>query len=341
MYFLPGWWIQGPCLYLIGSNIITMHLRLLAVLFSLIMIQVWFVGCTKSGSDNPFDNVPPPPPPDTTTITPDMSSITGLHTVIFGPTCANSGCHDGTFEPDFRTIESTYNTMVLHPIIKNDPQGTYTHRVVPGNPDASQLIARLTYDIDGQSGIMPLITDPSSDWPTMKETYIQYIRAWIQNGAPDIQGNTPSPVDAIPSMQGNLGRVNGINMERADGGQGALRVPQNVTSLTLLFSFTDDKTLPANFTGNTIRFSSGPDDFNGKAPLDLEIVPTPISDKGFFGSQVPYTHRITINPKDYAVLGETIFFRTYVQDSSNPVTEIPTNASAYYFKTYFSLTIIE
>ena len=61
------------------------------------------------------------------------ASIEGLHANIFGKTCANSGCHDGNFEPDFRTIESTYNTLVFQPIIKNDLQGTYEYRVVPGN----------------------------------------------------------------------------------------------------------------------------------------------------------------------------------------------------------------
>jgi hypothetical protein len=28
-------------------------------------------------------------------------------------TCANSGCHDGTFEPDFRTLEGSYNTLLF------------------------------------------------------------------------------------------------------------------------------------------------------------------------------------------------------------------------------------
>ncbi|MBK7268515.1 MAG: hypothetical protein IPI07_03030, partial [Flavobacteriales bacterium] len=31
-----------------------------------------------------------------------------------------SGCHDGTFEPEFRTIASAYNSLVYHPVIAND-----------------------------------------------------------------------------------------------------------------------------------------------------------------------------------------------------------------------------
>lgn len=297
--------------------------------------------CTKNSHRNPFDDLPPPPSKDTTEIVHDMTSITGIHARIFVPTCANSGCHDGTFEPDFRTIESSYNTLVYHPIIKNDPLGSYTYRVVPGDPQASQLMARLTYDIDGQSGIMPLVVDPGAEWHSKSGEFIQHIRNWILDGARDIQGNTVSPVDAVPAMQGVLGRVNGQTMERADGGQGALRIPQVVQELELLFSFSDDKTLPSNFGVNEIRFSNGPDDFAGKPPFNLEILATPVQDKGYFGPQVLYTHRIVINPKDFVSLGQTMFFRVYVQDSSNPVTEIPSNNFAYYFKTFFSFTIIE
>src|SRR5210317_2664712 len=56
----------------------------------------------------------------------DANSIQGLHKNIFKPTCANSGCHDGNFEPDFRTIESSYNTLVNQAIIKNDENAPLT-----------------------------------------------------------------------------------------------------------------------------------------------------------------------------------------------------------------------
>jgi len=97
--------------------------------------------------------------------------------------------HDGTFEPDFRTIESSYNTLVGAAIIKNDPQNSFEYRVVKGNASASQLIARVTYDIDGNSGVMPLAVDPDSDWEANKETYIQNIEDWIAAGAKDVFGN--------------------------------------------------------------------------------------------------------------------------------------------------------
>lgn len=139
--------------------------------------------CNKNASTNPFTEVPDPNGETENPIELEPTSLAGLHQNIFKPTCANSGCHDGTFEPDFRTIEGTYNTLVNHPIIKNDPGNTFTFRVVPGNVEASQLVARVTYDIDGNSGIMPLAIDPDSDYAAKKEEYIQNIKDWISAGA--------------------------------------------------------------------------------------------------------------------------------------------------------------
>ncbi len=154
-------------------------------------MAILLASCTKEEHVNPYDLQEGGNTPQDSTTQLDPTSFGGLHARIFRPTCANSGCHDGTFEPDFRTIESSYNTLVNHPIIKNNPQGNYELRVVPGNPDASVLMARLTFDIDGNSGIMPLVVDPGSDWNDMADTHIQNIRTWIQNGAKDLFGNPP------------------------------------------------------------------------------------------------------------------------------------------------------
>ena len=152
------------------------------LLLYLLGVSLLAAACTQE-ADNPFE----PTREEEQTENPDGTlnpvSLAGLHRNIFRKTCANSGCHDGTFEPDFRTISSTYNTLVYHPIIKNDPQEAFEFRVVPGNVNQSLLIARLTYDIDGNSGMMPLITEPDSDWPEKREEYIDNIKTWISNGA--------------------------------------------------------------------------------------------------------------------------------------------------------------
>ena len=111
------------------------------------------------------------------------NGLPGLQDRVFQPTCANAGCHDGTFEPDFRTLGSTHATLVNQPVIKNDSLGSFGFRVVPGDTAASQLLARLTYDIDGNSGIMPLVIDPGSDYERNRELYISWVKRWILEGA--------------------------------------------------------------------------------------------------------------------------------------------------------------
>lgn len=156
--------------------------RIPTILIALPAACLLAVGCTKEPA-NPFDPFAEEEAVDNGEIQLDPTSLAGLHANIFGKTCANAGCHDGTFEPDFRTIGSTYNTLVNHPVIKNDPQGSFTYRVVPGDAGRSLLIARLTYDIDGNSGVMPLVVEPGSDWYEKKDEYIDHIKTWINEGA--------------------------------------------------------------------------------------------------------------------------------------------------------------
>ena len=151
--------------------------------FLLLILPLIFLACKKDVPPNPFDEVTNPNGEEEMPVELDPKSLPGLHQNIFKPTCANSGCHDGTFEPDFRTLESTYNTLVNHPVIKNDPANSFTFRVVPSNVDASQLVARVTYDIDDNSGIMPLSLEPDSDYNEKREEYIQNIKDWITAGA--------------------------------------------------------------------------------------------------------------------------------------------------------------
>jgi len=157
----------------------------------LLLAIALFVGCGEDDDTfiNPYDQIDEEIQQDSTDTELDPTSLAGLHANIFIKTCANSGCHDGTFEPDFRTVESSYNTLVNHPIIKNDPQNSFEVRVLPGDAAASQLVTRLEKDIDDNSGIMPLIIEPDSDWPEKREEYIQNIKDWIAAGAKDALGN--------------------------------------------------------------------------------------------------------------------------------------------------------
>ena len=83
------------------------------------------VACTKE--ENPFDAIERPAEEPVAQLLP-LDNFAGLHQRIFRPTCAVSGCHDGTFEPEFRSIAGAYNSLVLHPVTANDPQESFTYR---------------------------------------------------------------------------------------------------------------------------------------------------------------------------------------------------------------------
>lgn len=309
-------------------------------LLGIIALLLLAVGCTDEGElpPNPFDPYANPDSAgtNTTPVNLDPQSFAGLHHYIFRPTCANSGCHDGTFEPDFRSIESSYNTLVYHPLIKNDPQGSFTYRVVPGNPNASVLMTRLEVDIDGQSGIMPLALEPTSDWSVNRAQYIANIRAWIQNGARDIFGNAPSQGNIPPAMKGVVAFANGSStpLER-DTDNGAIILPGAVSSLEIWFSIEDDATASSALQYNKVKFASTLNEFGGVSEQNLQVAGTPITQMGYFNQTVQYTHRITIDPSNFP--GQQIFFRIYVQDGqSNSPTEIPSDGGADYIKEYFS-----
>ncbi len=175
--------------------------------------------CKKSNRpENPFDDPKNKPPVNTGPTDPlSLANFAGLHRQIFKPTCSNSGCHDGTFEPDFRTIESSYNTMVYQPVIKNNPAGSFLYRVLPGNANSSVLHERVVVDIDGISGIMPLSVDPQSDWPAKKAEYIAAIVAWINGGARDMFGNPPVNGPANPRLQGLMTVAPGYALSFGEG----------------------------------------------------------------------------------------------------------------------------
>ncbi|MFK7924102.1 MAG: hypothetical protein AB8H47_19245 [Bacteroidia bacterium] len=299
---------------------------------------VWVVGCTPEPYVNPFAGNKDP---NDSLIAPieilEPNSIEGIHARVFRPTCANSGCHDGTFEPDFRTVESAYNTLVWHPIIKNDPAGTYTYRVVPGASAASVIWNRLNQDIDGQSGIMPLQTDPGSDWDDKKADYLANIKAWIDGGAKDIFGNPPLNGELAPSLQGMLAFPvgNTTNKLSRDGANGPVKVPAGTNQVDLWFSLTDDNTAATDLLHNKARLSLEVNGFDSQADQNLQIV-NAISGPGLFGN-TSYTHKLTVDLSSYSS-GSLVYVRVYVKEGAQAaITEIPTDGSANYTKAYFSM----
>jgi len=141
-------------------------------------------------------------------------------------------------------------------------------------------------------------------------------------------------------MQGVAGKA-GSWLSREDAGQGALEVKQSRSELELYIALSDDSTSPTSLKENKIRFAPSADGFEDMEDKALELLSTPIERPGYEGDAVKYYHKITINPQDMAQLGETVFFRVYTQDDTNPLTEIPSNGGANYIKRYFSFKIVQ
>jgi len=165
-------------------------------LYVFVVVTV-IASCTTTPEvpENPFDDPSLGVPTDSIeaatadTLTLDPNSLAGLHKNVFKPSCANAGCHDGTFEPDFRTIQSSYNTLVNQTVIKLDtPNVSINKRLVPSDPDASMVFYRVAYSgLDEILYPMPIEASlMDNDWMLNKETYIQNLRTWIENGAPNV-----------------------------------------------------------------------------------------------------------------------------------------------------------
>jgi len=273
------------------------------------------------------------------------TSFSALHNNIFTPTCANSGCHDGNFEPDFRTIESSYNSLVYQPVIKNDINNSFTYRVDPGNSSKSVLYHRLIVDIDGISGIMPLSAEynPEHYWYDHEQEYINNIKTWIDDGAKDMFGNLPQLPNDIPLGRGMVvfesGQVN--NPLNRNSQNGTVFVPNNLDSIDIWFSVTDD-ILPANqLSYNKIKISNSLHNFSNILEENLSVLANPISEIGFFSSTnlESFYHRYSLDLSSYNS-GDIIYIKIYVKDDVNPITEIPNNGAPFPFIKYFSLTII-
>jgi hypothetical protein len=314
------------------------------ILNILTTVGLIFFGSCRSDKynepENPYDN------PDNdryngvfdTIKSPDPNTIAGLHKYIFKPTCANSGCHDGNFEPDFRTIESSYNTLVNQAIIKNDILNPLTARVTPDNEATSMLIRRLTIDLNANSGIMPLITEPGSDWPTKKEEYIQNIKTWINNGARDIKGNAPPAVDFPPQLHGMLA-YDGANLLPHQGFS-PVYVSSSVSNLDLYFAFLDDKTPNTSIGTLKVNFSLLANTFDPANEIAIQLAGSPKNEKGFYKEFVDFYHKVTINPNTYGKPGDVIWIRTKISDGVNPVIELPSDNSLFNAKSYYTIKIM-
>jgi hypothetical protein len=303
-----------------------------------------FFACKKDNKPdgkNPYDDWKYDVPSDQDSLpTLDPESFAGVYASVFKPFCANSGCHDGNFEPDFRSLESTYKSLVNKSVIKLDEQGQTPFRVVPGSADNSMLMRRMLEDLNGNSGIMPLSVDPSSDWHQKKETYIAQVKAWIDAGAKDVMGNSPQPVDIPPRLAGFAvtPAAAAIPFSRQGGAFASVLVPFSTSNVDIWFAF-EDPDLPAlQLAHNKVRASIHLPSLDVAQSYDLIPVSGP-SLLGLDNQTVTYTHRLTLPSSVLGNVGDVIWFRAYVQDASNPIVALPSAESIFRLKTYCSIKL--
>lgn len=292
------------------------------LLFFAISITIYSCKPDDNPPDNPYDDVDYATD-DKTVPPPDPNTIVGIHENIFKVKCNNPGCHDGTFEPDFRTVQSAFSTLVYHGIVKNDANDSYTYRVMPNDTSQSMLIRRLTHD-DAQLQRMP------ATGAYLTDSELQNIVNWINAGAPDMFGEIASLPNGEPVFLGYLAFDSAfvrIDTNRVnDDPINSFIAPYNKT-VQLVMLTEDDSTTVQNMQVNQVKFSYDIDDFSNATTLNAMYM-----DLGGFEFHVATFNSNTFLPDT------TVYFRYYFNDGDHPNdSEFPTDEMFEGYKTYASL----
>jgi hypothetical protein len=312
----------------------------------LLIIVVSAASCKKDEPANPYaDLVRTVDNDNPTADNLPEGSFAWLHAKIFKPNCANSGCHDGTFEPEFRTLSSSYNSLVNHSVIANNPQNSFEYRVVPGNAGASWLHERLTVDVENTTGIMPAVVDVTSDWDQYSALYIEKVTAWINDGAKDIFGNNAPPLgsNAPPLVYGLVVFPSGNTTtpypreEDSQYGIGSILVPATTVDIYVLPY--DDIALQTGFTTVDGKLSSSVSDFSSAQNFSFGLT-SPISAMDFNDGPQSFYYKATV---DLSALesGDSQYLRLYMNDGvQTGLTEVPNSSSNYFWFLLMSLKIV-
>ena len=309
------------------------------------MLVLFYAGCTKEKTEvtpdpdpapaNPYDNVNF----DTSTTpepNPDPYSITGLHKNIFNPKCNVPGCHDGTFEPDFRSVQSAYSTLVYQKVNKITVNNvdSFTYRVIPFDVNNSFIHERIT---TSTSDYMP------SNGVRLSSAEINQIDTWIANGAKDMNGNVPSAPNNLPYLDAtNHFFYNALDSltfipfyaSIVDTNR-YMGVPYNPfivnagANLRIIFWVKDDSTALGNMLVNQCKLSLMENDFSAAQT----VVAT------YYDLGAPNQFWMATFPVTWPV-GTRVYFRYYFKDTHNPATvEFPRNDLSIYYKSFFSFIV--
>lgn len=301
------------------------------------ILSFWLIiliSCKKEviekNSINPYDAVDYEGDQNDNPISLNPNTIEGIHKSILKPKCATPGCHDGHFEPDFRTIQSSYSTLVWNKVIKNNSTNTFRFRVVPYDYQNSWLHERLITG-DASLGQMPLYSSP------LNTSEVNQIKTWIMNGAKDYLGNSPSYPNSEPQIQyfvmfNNLFnyrydtiRVGGVEYNSVLFNPS---VSSGNTTINVLVPITDDSTASNALINTKIKLSLNENDFSN---------PLRTITGGYFSSANAW--RFMISPA--GLPNDTpVYMRVFTNDGDRPTdTQFPTNNLIHEYKTYWSFIL--
>ena len=257
------------------------------------------------------------------------TSFVKLHRDFLGPSCNVMGCHDGSFEPDFRTVESTYNTLVYHTIIKNNLAEDFTYRVVPGDTGLSVLHERLTNCcFVNTNDRMP----QDNIGNTLLENNLNAVTAWILDGAKDITGAIPNEPNDLPNVKyfyvTNADFDSTYSENRIDGlFYNPFVMPLNEL-VNFIFRVTDDHTNAGNMLINQLSISDNIDDFSNSIIAISDIL----------SESSPKVWILQFNT---SVLesNKTYFIRYTVSDEQDQTTTYPNNHTSFVYKSIWSFTV--
>lgn len=288
------------------------------IVISVSVISFLFaISCGKSEIENPYDGYTTPKLYEKSILANLPTSNFGyLHQSVFKPTCANSGCHDGAFEPDFRTISSSYNNTVFHNVLTNDASNSFIYRIKPGDAVKSLLHERLLVSLPSTSGIMPPVY--ADEWIVNKENHIKAIKDWINAGAKDMYGNTPVQGNPNPIVEGFHVFANGSSTSpfpRA-GGSGILPIIIPRTNVDLWFSINDETTPSTNLTVNEIKISYDMFGFDTVPASNMTIPSSSITAQDFTNTNATFTHKFDFDASGYPA-NTILYVRVYVQDANH------------------------
>lgn len=268
---------------------------------------------------------------------PDPNSLVGIHTNILQPKCAVPGCHDGNFEPDFRTPQSSYSTLLYHPVKKNDSAESFVFRVVPYKSSESVLYERITNCcFVNQDDRMP----QDNIGVPLPDTDVQAIKNWIDAGAKDMFGNVPTYPNFEPTINPYYGVVDAATYQISYTDQNnridslpykSFLLPDN-TNVVFVFLVSDDSTAYPQLQVNQMKLSFDPDDFSTATTYTAQYyhIPPP-NESDFFG--------ITINTANLPH-NQVVYMRYYVNDGDHSNnTHFPTNNLQIEYKTYWSFYV--